>query len=134
DPQAPTFRPHAYPRDVVAYTGTHDNDTTIGWWTGIGAGSSTRSQADITRERDFAKAYLDTDGREMNWTFIRAVVQSVADTAVVPLQDVLGLGSEARMNTPATTSGNWRWRFTEGALSRHIRERLHELANLYERC
>jgi len=134
DPQAPTFRPHSYPREMVAYTGTHDNDTTMGWWTATGAGSSTRSLDDIAHERDFARAYLATDGREMNWAFIRAIFQSVADTAIAPLQDVLGLGSEARMNTPATTSGNWKWRFTEGALTTEIRDRLRELSRLYDRC
>jgi 4-alpha-glucanotransferase len=134
DPQAPTFRPHNYPREVVAYTGTHDNDTTIGWWTSTGAGSSTRSLDEIEREREFAKAYLNSDGSEMNWAFIRAILQSVADTAIVPLQDVLGAGSEARMNTPATMSGNWKWRFQSGALTAGIRARLSELATLYERA
>ena len=133
DPQGPSFRPHNYPREIVAYTGTHDNDTTLGWWTTTGAGSSTRSLGDIEREREFAKAYLATDGREMNWTFIRAVLSSVADTAIVPLQDVLGLGSQARMNTPATTSGNWKWRFAANALTHEIGDRLKRLAVLYDR-
>ena len=133
DPQAPTFRPHNYPREVVAYTGTHDNDTTVGWWTSKGTGSSTRSLEDIQRERDFAKSYLNTDGHEVHWAFIRAVVSSVADTAVVQLQDVLGLGSKARMNTPAVTSGNWKWRFPPGALTNDIRSRLKELSVLYDR-
>lgn len=133
DPQAPTFRPHNYPREVVAYTGTHDNDTTIGWWTTTGAGASTRSMEDIEEERAYARAYLNSDGREMNWDFIRAVLASVADTAVVPLQDVLGLGSEARMNIPATMSGNWKWRFLDGALTPQVRARLKQLAKLYDR-
>lgn len=131
DPQAPTFRPHNYPREIVAYTGTHDNDTTVGWWTSEGV--STRTADDIQREREIAKAYLNTDGREIHWDFIRAVVSSVADTAVVPLQDVLGLGSGARMNTPATTSRNWKWRFQDGALTPEIRERLNKLSSLYDR-
>ena len=134
DPQSPTFRPHNYPHEIVAYTGTHDNDTTLGWWNSAGAGHSTRSLDDIQREREFAKAYLHTGGREMNWAFIRAVLSSVADTAVVPLQDVLGLASVARMNTPATTSGNWKWRFTEDALTDALRDRLGQLATLYDRC
>ena len=133
DPQGNTFRPHNYPRNVVAYTGTHDNDTTIGWWTTQGAGSSTRSMPDIEQERNFAKKYLNTDGEEMHWSFIRAVLASVADLAIVPLQDVLGLGSEARMNTPATTSGNWKWRYRSGALTGEIRDRLKELTVLYDR-
>jgi 4-alpha-glucanotransferase len=133
DPQAPSFRPHNYPREIVAYTGTHDNDTTVGWWTTTGTGSSTRSLEDIRKERDYAKSYLNTDGREIHWVFIRAVLSSVADTAVVPLQDVLGLGSEARMNTPAVMSGNWKWRFRPGDLTDEIRDRLRELCVLYDR-
>jgi 4-alpha-glucanotransferase len=133
DPQAPTFLPDNYPREIVAYTGTHDNDTTLGWWNGTGAGHSTRSLEDIRREREYAKAYLKTDGGEMNWAFIRAVLSSRADTAMVPLQDVLGLGSEARMNTPATTSGNWKWRFQADALTRDLESRLHDLTVLCDR-
>ena len=131
DPQAPTFRPHNYPREIVAYTGTHDNDTTVGWWTSEGV--STRTADDIRREREIAKSYLNTDGREIHWDFIRAVVSSVADTAVVPLQDVLGLGSDARMNTPATTSRNWKWRFEAGAVTAEIHGRLKKLSELYDR-
>ena len=134
DPQAPTFRPHNYPREVVAYTGTHDNDTTVGWWTSADAGSSTRSKEEIKEERDLAMAYLNTDGKEIHWDFIRAVISSIANTAIVPLQDVLGLGSEARMNTPATTKGNWRWRFRADAVTPEIRDRLKQYADLYDRC
>jgi 4-alpha-glucanotransferase len=133
DAQAPTFRPHNYPRQVVAYTGTHDNDTTVGWWSSKGSGDSTRSGEDILRERDFAMRYLNTDGREMHWTFIRAVEASVADTVLIPLQDVLGLGNEARMNRPATTGGNWRWRYPPGALKPELAQRLREMAQLYGR-
>ncbi len=133
DPQAPTFRPHNYPREVVAYTGTHDNDTTVGWWSSKGAGDSTRSDEDIRRERDFAMRYLNTDGKEMHWTFIRTLQASVADTVLIPMQDVLGLGSEARMNQPATVGGNWRWRCRPGALKPELAQRLRELAELYER-
>ena len=133
DPQAPTFRPHNYPREVVAYTGTHDNDTTVGWWRSTGAGDSTRSDEDIRRERDFARRYLATDGAEIQWTFIRALEASVADTVLIPLQDVLGLGSEARMNRPATLGGNWRWRYRAGALKPELAARLREMAELYDR-
>jgi 4-alpha-glucanotransferase len=132
DPQAPTFRPHAYERDLVAYTGTHDNDTTLGWWEG-GAGASVRSDQDVAREKSFARAYLAADGREMNWAFLRAVLASVADTAVAPLQDVLGLGSLARMNQPGSLGGNWRWRFREEALTPAVAERLAALTALYDR-
>jgi 4-alpha-glucanotransferase len=133
DPQAPTFRPHNYPREVVAYTGTHDNDTTVGWWSSKGAGASTRSDDDIRRERDFAMRYLNTDGSEIQWAFIRAVEASVADTVLIPMQDVLGLGTEARMNRPATVGANWRWRCREGALKPELARRLKELAVLYDR-
>jgi len=134
DPQAPTFRPHNYARELVAYTGTHDCDTTAGWWASEGRGESTRSEADIRAEREFAKKYLNTDGREIHWVFIRALLASVADTVLIPLQDVLGLGTEARMNQPATIGGNWRWRCRGSALSPRIAERLRDLTQLYERC
>jgi 4-alpha-glucanotransferase len=133
DDQAPTFRPHNYPREVVAYTGTHDTDTTVGWWSSKGRGESTRSEADIRRERDFAMRYLNTDGREIHWVLIRTLMASVADTVLFPLQDVLGLGTEARMNLPATLGGNWRWRYRAGALKPELAERLRELTELYER-
>ncbi len=133
DPQAPTFRPHNYPREVVAYTGTHDNDTTVGWWTSTGETDSTRSAEDIVRERNFTRRYLRTDGSEINWVFIQTVMASVADTVLVPLQDVLGLGTEARMNLPGRAEGNWQWRFREGDLTTSIAARLHDLATMYDR-
>jgi 4-alpha-glucanotransferase len=133
DPQAPTFRPHNYPREVVAYTGTHDCDTTVGWWSSEGRGESTRSGEDIRRERDFAMRYLNTNGKEIHWTFIRALEASVADTVLIPMQDVLGLGTEARMNQPATLDSNWRWRYRPGALKPEFAKRLTELVQLYER-
>ncbi len=132
DPQAPTFLPHNYPRDVVAYSGTHDNDTVLGWWHS-GGGDSTRSDADIREEKARTRAYLNTDGSEMNWTFIRTLMASVANTVVFPAQDVVGLGSEARMNTPSVPSGNWRWRLTEGSLTPDVACRLHQMAVLYGR-
>ena len=118
----------------MVYTGTHDNDTTIGWWTSSGAGDSTRTAENIRAEREFARKYLGTDGREMNWVLIRAILASVADMAIIPLQDVLGLGSEARMNLPARPSGNWRWRFTAGQLTPEIGERLREMVQIYDRA
>jgi len=133
DPQAPDFKPHSYPRDRVAYTGTHDNDTTVGWWSSAGAGGSTRSEEDIHKEREFTRKYLATDGREIHWVFIRTLMASVANTVLFPLQDVLGLGSEARMNTPAVPSGNWRWRYRAEMLTAEIAGRLKELATLYDR-
>ena len=79
----------------MAYTGTHDNDTTVGWWHSKGAGDSTRTAEDIRREREFTRRYLDTDGSEIHWAFIRALMASVADTVLFPLQDVLGLGKRS---------------------------------------
>lgn len=133
DPQAPTFRPHNYPREIVAYTGTHDNDTTVGWWNSAANADSTRSEKEIEEEREFARKYLHNDGREINWTFIETITASVADTVLIPLQDVLGLGSEARMNVPGRSDGNWQWRFRQDMLKPAHAARLKELATLYER-
>jgi 4-alpha-glucanotransferase len=140
DPQAPDFRPHNYLRNLAVYTGTHDNDTTMGWWTSE-IGHSTRSDADIQNERGYARRYLGLDdepldeaqGKPIHWEFIRAVIASVADTAIVPVQDLLGLGSDARMNRPGTPSGNWRWRLRPGQLTHDVMRRLAELAETYER-
>ena len=133
DPQGSTFIPHNFVREVVAYTGTHDNDTTVGWWTG-GVGSSTRSEADVENERVYALEYLKSDGREIHWDFIRTLIASVADITIVPLQDVLGLGSEARMNLPGRPGGNWRWRLAPGALTPEITERLRLLTDVFGRA
>jgi 4-alpha-glucanotransferase len=133
DPEAAAFQPHNYPRNRVVYTGTHDNDTVVGWWTSSGAGDSTRGAEEVREEHERALAYLDAEGREIHWAFIRAALASVADTAIVPLQDVLGLGSDARMNLPGRARGNWRWRFRAEALTDEIRDRLKNLADLYGR-
>jgi 4-alpha-glucanotransferase len=133
DPQGPTFRPHNYSRELVAYTGGHDNDTTVGWWTSSGVGESTRSAEDIRKERDFTRAYLGFQDEPVNWVFIRTVLASVANIAIIPLQDVLGLGSNARMNLPGTLSGNWKWRYKQKALTKEISEQLRELTHLYDR-
>ena len=125
--------PHNYIKNSVVYTGTHDNDTTVGWFTSVAGAGSTRDEAQIERERKFCVEYLNSDGGEIHWDFIRAVLASVADTAVVPLQDLLGLGTEARMNLPNSTSGNWAWRYKSGALTEEIRERLKKLTELYGR-
>jgi 4-alpha-glucanotransferase len=116
----------------VVYTGTHDNDTTVGWWTGD-VGHTTRSTTDIEKEREYACRYLGMDGREVHWDFIRAALASVADTAIVPAQDLLGLGSEARMNRPATIGGNWRWRLRPGQLTPAVLERLAVMTATYDR-
>ncbi|HEX7173949.1 MAG TPA: 4-alpha-glucanotransferase, partial [Pyrinomonadaceae bacterium] len=127
-----THLPHNYTHNTVVYTGTHDNDTTLGW---LRARSEDAADGDegLRRERANCLKYLDTDGSEIHWDFIRAAHASVADISIVPLQDVLGLGSDARMNIPASTEGNWAWRFREGALTEALRDRLREMTETYGR-
>ncbi|HEX6649157.1 MAG TPA: 4-alpha-glucanotransferase [Pyrinomonadaceae bacterium] len=125
--------PHNYVPNVVAYTGTHDNDTTVGWFQSVAGEGSTRTAEQIERERTFCLNYLNTKGEEIHWDFVRAVLASVANTAIVPLQDLLGLGTEARMNLPNSTEGNWAWRYQADALTDDIATRLHELTELYGR-
>jgi len=132
DPQGPSFRPHNYVRELVAYTGGHDNDSTVGWWNSTG-GDSTRTAEDIKNEHHFARAYLGLGDEAINWAMIRAVEASIADTAIIPLQDVLGLGSEARMNLPGSTTGHWRWRYRSDALTDDVAQRLREMAEIYDR-
>lgn len=96
-------RPHNHRTDVVVYTGTHDNNTTLGWW---------QSCSDTTRAA--ALAYLASPADPMPWPLIQTSLNSVAHLAIIPAQDLMGLGSEARMNTPGTTGGNWQWRLTPG--------------------
>ncbi len=132
DPQGPSFRPHNYTRELAAYTGTHDNDTTVGWWKSTGA-EDTRTPEDVEKERKFARAYMNFQDEAVNWALIRGVLASIADLAIVPLQDVLGLGTEARMNLPGTAKGNWRWRFRAGELNPELACRLREMVNLYDR-
>ena len=129
----PPHLPHNYARNMCVYTGTHDNDTTAGWFNSEAGVGSIRTAEQIERERRHALDYLGSDGREINWDFIRAVFASVADLAIVPAQDLLGLGSEARMNLPATTSGNWAWRFDAGALTAGHAARLRKFSELYGR-
>ena len=119
--------PHTYTSDVAVYTGTHDNDTTASWFAGLSNSDTNQT------ERNFCLKYLGSDGGEIEWDLIRAAMASVADTAIVPLQDVLGLSSEARMNLPASQAGNWIWRFLPGALTNEVAARLRELAETYGR-
>jgi 4-alpha-glucanotransferase len=124
------FLPHNHTADSVVYTGTHDNDTIRGWF-------SMRT----TQERDYIARYGGYVGSgqrqaesQIHWTFIRMALASVCRFALFPLQDVLGLGSEARLNTPGTSGGNnWRWRFAEGLLTEEVAVRLRELGALYGR-
>jgi len=128
-----TDLPHNYERNAAAYTGTHDNDTTVGWFGSVHGEGSTRTAEQIELERTFCLNYLNTTGKEIHWDFIRGVFASVANTAVVPLQDLLGLGTEARMNLPNSTEGNWSWRFKKGALTNDIAVRLKDMTELYGR-
>ena len=117
------YLPHNYSNNSVVYTGTHDNDTTMGWY-----GSLNR------QDKAFAKRYLNIKAKkEIYWEFIRAALSSVADTAIIPVQDYLGLGSEARVNMPSTLGNNWKWRLRDGQLDDSLAERIREITKLYGR-
>ena len=130
DPKAEDYRPDKYPRDCVVYTGTHDNNTTIGWFRAEDIKNSTRTREERQREKQLALSFLGTDGHEINWDFIHLALMSAADTAIIPMQDILGLGSEARMNLPGRTQGNWSWRFVPEMLTEDITTRLKRLTAL----
>lgn len=122
------YLPHNYERNLVAYTGTHDNNTTCGWWT---------SDALSPSERTFAKEYLGLTGNSapaVHWQCLRMLMASVADRTITPLQDVLGLGAEARMNNPGDGGDNWTWRVARGALTDDVAERLATLTCVYGRA
>ncbi len=121
------YLPHNYSENYIVYTGTHDNDTTVGWF-------NSEQSGDIAR--DHMLHYLNRDYRtvEPHWDLIRLGMSSVAHTCVVPLQDVLGLGSAARMNTPGIASGNWQWRFTPQMLEGPARSRLATITEMYGRA
>jgi 4-alpha-glucanotransferase len=112
------YQPHTYPEDVVAYTGTHDTDTVVGWYRSLDAD-----------QRDCLHYYLASDGEEINWDLLDAVWGSAAELAIAPLPDVLGLGSDARFNTPGTTSGNWDWRVTREGFDPDLADRLRALSD-----
>jgi len=117
------YLPHRCDRERVIYTGTHDNDTTIGWWNSGAA----------EHERRNAEAYVGRSDDGIHWSFIRAAQSSVASLSITPLQDVLGLGSEARMNTPSLYGGNWRWRFASAQLTPDLSAKLAHLAEVTDR-
>ena len=116
------YLPHNHERNAVVYTGTHDNDTPLGWY-----------QRMDEPARRLLHDYLGSSGEAMPWPLIRLALSSVAVTAIVPMQDVLELGSEHRMNTPGTTEGNWSWRFQWEQLPEGVAERLRHLTGLYGR-
>ena len=107
----------------MAYTGTHDNDTVVGWW----------HSGATENERRNAETYVGRSDDGIHWAFIRAAQDSPAPLSIIPLQDVLGLGSEARMNTPSVYGGNWRWRFAPDQLSSDLAGKLAQLAEVTDR-
>ena len=134
DPQADNFKPHNYIKNLVAYTGTHDNDTIAAWWKGS-HNDSTRTEKEIFTERESAKKYfVNVDDSNVNWTFIRALMASVANVSIVPLQDILGLGNVARMNMPSKPDGNWQWRYRPEQFTNDLKEKMKTLTEVYERC
>jgi 4-alpha-glucanotransferase len=114
--------PMRYPRNAVCYTGTHDNDTTAGWYEKASA-----------KEKDAFRRYTATDGNFCHYHMMRLAYASVADLAVVPMQDVLGLGSWARMNVPGVAKGNWGFKLTPDQISADAQRTLHDLADLFGR-
>lgn len=123
DAGAHIYLPHTFTAEKVVYTGTHDNDTIVGWW---------RSGA-AEHERRNALAYLGNCADEIHWAFIRAAETSVAHLCIVPLQDVFGLGSEGRMNVPSQSVGNWSWRYQPSALTSDLAEKLKHLVEITDR-
>ncbi len=123
DPGAHIYLPHNFEPNCVVYTGTHDNDTTVGWW----ATGATRE------EKRAAKAYLGVARDGIQWAMIRAASASVANLVIVPLQDTLGLGSDARMNVPSRTNGNWGWRYAMGDLTNDLADKLRALSVVCDR-
>lgn len=117
------FLPHNFKENFVVYTGTHDNDTSWGWY------QISSSEA----EQDYFRRYLRTDGRDVPWSLINAAWRSVAVMAVAPLQDILGLGTDARMNLPGRADGNWQWRYVPEQINGHVTERLLEVTTIYGR-
>jgi 4-alpha-glucanotransferase len=116
------YLPHNFQRNCVVYSGTHDNDTTVGWW-------DSRDR----KERDAVRAYLGSGARDISWDLIRLAMVSVADLCIFPLQDVLGLGREARLNTPGSPNDNWAWRFHPEACTDELQQRLADLCRIYGR-
>ena len=120
------YLPHNLVANAVVYPGTHDNDTTLGWY-----------RSALAKEQDYVRRYLRVDGREIGWDFVRAAYASVSRLAVLPLQDLLSLGAEARFNTPGVPTGNWQWRYSDECLDGLLRRSapyLRELGELHGRA
>lgn len=114
--------PHNHAEDFIAYTGTHDNDTTVGWWRSLKGA-----------ERQHVLHYVAGNREEKHWRMNRLALASVARLAIIPMQDVMGLGTQSRMNIPGTVDGNWGWRFTRKQVRKSDGEKLLELTRLYGR-
>ena len=112
------YLPHKYTENCVVYTGTHDNDTVMGWL-------ETAKPEDISYARSYCQM---PDDEPFNWGLIRVAYESKADTAIVPMQDILGLGKEARMNIPSTLGGNWVWRLDGAALTDELADKLKTMS------
>jgi 4-alpha-glucanotransferase len=124
EPDTAIHNPANYPEDVVAYTGTHDNDTAVGWFWG---NNHRHDRRRLRKHRRQLLRDVGTKGDEINWDLIRLVMGSAAALTVTPVQDLLGLGSVARMNTPGVEENNWTWRMTEGALNEEVATRMAAL-------
>jgi 4-alpha-glucanotransferase len=121
-------RPCDYSRETVAFTGTHDNDTTLGWWESNRRAARHPRDSSARRRVANIQAYLQSGAnRDPHWSFIQAVHASAANVSIVPMQDVLGLGSEARINIPGQARGNWRWRLDKKQVRPQLWQRLHDL-------
>jgi len=116
DDESNLFMPHNHTENNVVYTGTHDNDTVLGWWNRV-----------EEREREFARRYLNTTGDDISWDIIRAAWESVCFFALAPMQDFLALDNRARMNYPGVPSGNWQWRMQEDALTDELKAKIRTL-------
>jgi 4-alpha-glucanotransferase len=126
--------PHNYPENCVAYTGTHDNDTTVGWYRGNSAKDSVETAIAVEEERDRVRRYYSTNGTDIQWTCIQRLMASKVVCVIAPFQDVLGLGSEARMNTPGTVGEhNWTWRFDWPQLQPKMLETLRQITRETQR-
>lgn len=133
DPRTNEHCPHNYPRNCVVYTGTHDNNTSVGWLHEVEQSESRDGLEPMQAERTAALKYMASDGQEVHWDMIRLALASVGNLAIVPLQDVLGLGQEARMNYPGTPEGNWQWRYAADLLTTELVGRLREITEIYGR-
>lgn len=127
DDLEPPMQPEGFPENCVVYTGTHDNDTTLGWYWRQPGVNNTETEEAIEQERQAVLNVVHTDGSQIHWDLIALAHRLAPHTAIVPLQDVMGLGTEARMNVPGRMDGNWAWRFTEDQLRPDDLQRLRDV-------